>query len=80
MSLDSCGHVAPDKLFALPKVEEASAMADEEHFAQLKQGVAAWPTCRDTIEIPDLRCAYLNNAHLNNADLREADLGKVRVG
>jgi hypothetical protein len=33
MSLDSCGHVAPDKLFALPKVEEASAMADEEHFA-----------------------------------------------
>jgi uncharacterized protein YjbI with pentapeptide repeats len=51
-------------------------MANDEHVAILKKGVAAWNAWRDeNPDIrPDLSGANLNEANLNEADLRGADL------
>jgi uncharacterized protein YjbI with pentapeptide repeats len=49
-------------------------MANDEHVALLKQGVAAWNKWRD--ENPDVR-PDLGNADLRGMDLREANLGKA---
>jgi uncharacterized protein YjbI with pentapeptide repeats len=62
------------------------SMADDEHVALLKQGVAAWNAWREkSPEIrPDLRGATLIGAALGGADLRGArlagaDLGKAHL-
>jgi uncharacterized protein YjbI with pentapeptide repeats len=51
-------------------------MANDEHVALLKQGVAAWNAWRDqNPDIrPDLVKANLNGANLNRANLNGADL------
>ena len=54
--------------------EHLAPMANEEHLARLKQGVAAWNAWRDTIEIPDLREADLRRTNLAGAGLYLADL------
>jgi hypothetical protein len=57
-------------------------MANEEHLAQLQQGVDAWNRWRDeSWEIrPDLRRADLHRAHLTGAHLDRADLSGVHIG
>ncbi len=47
-------------------------MANDEHVALLKQGVAAWNAWRD--EHPDVVSPNLHGADLQGADLRGADL------
>jgi uncharacterized protein YjbI with pentapeptide repeats len=61
-------------------------MANEEHLAQLRQGVVAWNQWRDkNREIqPDLRDADLHEAYLSGADLswahlRRADLSRASL-
>jgi uncharacterized protein YjbI with pentapeptide repeats len=52
-------------------------MANDEHVALLKQGVAAWNAWRDKkphIRSPDLSGAVLNRAELSGADFRSARL------
>jgi hypothetical protein len=51
-------------------------MANDEHVALLKQGVAAWNAWRDENPdiYPNLREANLNDANLDGANLTEADL------
>jgi TIR domain/Pentapeptide repeats (8 copies) len=51
-------------------------MANEEHLAQLKQGVEAWNAWRkeNPAILPNLREARLNGEDLYKVDLREADL------
>jgi uncharacterized protein YjbI with pentapeptide repeats len=56
-------------------------MANDEHVALLKQGVAAWNAWRD--ENPDIRPnlqgANLSEANLNRANLMEADLSEANL-
>jgi hypothetical protein len=59
-------------------------MADEEHLARLKQGVAAWNQWREakhnvTLQ-PDLTGAHLTMAHLRRADLTMVDLREAHLG
>jgi hypothetical protein len=55
-------------------------MADDNHIARLKQGVAAWNAWRDeNPDSPDLRKADLRKADLSNADLRKADLSGANL-
>jgi hypothetical protein len=51
-------------------------MANDEHIAQLKKGVAAWNAWRDENRniLPDLHRANLSKANLSGADLRNAYL------
>jgi uncharacterized protein YjbI with pentapeptide repeats len=51
-------------------------MANEEHLARLKQGVAAWNQWREAY--PGIE-ADLREAHLSGADLREADLAGAHL-
>ena len=59
-------------------------MANDEHVAILKQGVAAWnkwrdenPDIRPDLAQADLRNAYLRGANFSGANLHEADLYKA---
>jgi uncharacterized protein YjbI with pentapeptide repeats len=54
-------------------------MANEEHVAKLKKGVAAWNAWRKENPgiRPDLRSANLGGADLSKADLSKADLSKA---
>ncbi len=55
-------------------------MANDEHVALLKRGVAAWNAWRDEnpgIRRPNLVGADLNGANLTGADLRGADLDRA---
>jgi hypothetical protein len=56
-------------------------MANDEHVALLKQGVAAWNAWRaENPNIrPDLRGAVLNRTDLRGADLSEADLEEAAL-
>jgi len=61
-------------------------MANLEHLAILKQGVAAWnkwredhPDVRPDLRGADLSEANLGGANLSGADLREADLRKASL-
>jgi hypothetical protein len=56
-------------------------MANEDHIAQLKKGVAAWNAWREgNPDIrPDLSGANLDGADLNGAQLREANLGEAKL-
>src|SRR5260370_42329255 len=56
--------------------EEGNTMADQQHLAVLKQGVAAWNAWRrQHPEIhPDLREAELSEADLRGADLSHSNL------
>ena len=55
-----------------------ASMANDEHFAILKQGVAAWNEWRrENPDIrPDLSGANLRGAKLSGANLRGADLSR----
>jgi uncharacterized protein YjbI with pentapeptide repeats len=54
-------------------------MANEDHIARLKNGVAAWNAWRDENRNirPDLSGARLYEANLGHTDLSEADLGEA---
>jgi hypothetical protein len=52
-------------------------MANDEHVALLKKGVAAWNAWRD--DNPYIR-PDLTGARLSRADLREANLSRANVG
>ena len=56
-------------------------MANEEHLARLKQGVAAWNQWRDENRgiQPDLGKADLSGAYLSGVHLREAILSGARL-
>jgi hypothetical protein len=51
-------------------------MANDEHVAMLKKGVAAWNAWRDENAkiVPDLRRASLSDANLSGANLERATL------
>ena len=57
-------------------------MANDEHVAMLKKGVAAWNAWRDENPsiLPDLSEADLSGAILRGANLREADLREADLG
>jgi uncharacterized protein YjbI with pentapeptide repeats len=57
-------------------------MANEEHVALLRQGVAAWNAWRDEKPNirPDLSGADLRQGDLSGADLRQAYLGEANLG
>jgi uncharacterized protein YjbI with pentapeptide repeats len=57
-------------------------MANEDHVARLKQGVAAWNAWRAENEsvVPDLHDADLRDADLEDADLSGADLSGASLG
>jgi uncharacterized protein YjbI with pentapeptide repeats len=64
-------------LNAYGQAEETRAMANEEHLAKLKEGVAAWNAWQDNNRKkirPDLRGADLRKADLHGAYLFGADL------
>ena len=56
-------------------------MANDEHVALLKQGVAAWNAWRhENRDIrPDLSNADLTGANLSKADLRKANLSRAKL-
>jgi uncharacterized protein YjbI with pentapeptide repeats len=57
-------------------------MANDDHIAQLKKGVAAWNAWRKENPYPhrpDLNGANLSRANLSGADLRRADLRKTNL-
>ena len=56
-------------------------MADQQHLAVLKQGVAAWNTWRRQHPeiLPDLSEADLSVADLSGADLRHANLMRANL-
>ena len=56
-------------------------MANDEHVAWLKQGVAAWNTWRyqNPNIRPDLSEAILDGADLRGANLIEADLSRANL-
>jgi hypothetical protein len=56
-------------------------MANDEHVASLKQGVAAWNKWRDANPDikPDLRRADLRQANLSGAKLSQAELGGAEL-
>jgi uncharacterized protein YjbI with pentapeptide repeats len=60
----------------------AEAMANEDHVARLKQGVAAWNAWRveNENEFPDLKGADLRDAHLRTAILDGANLSGANLG
>ena len=54
------------------------AMANEDHVARLKQGVAAWNAwCANEYVVPDLSGANLHGENLREADLNSADLQRA---
>src|SRR5712691_8862374 len=61
--------------------EEGNTMADQQHLAVLKQGVAAWNAWRrEHPEIPpDLSEADLSEADLSGANLRHANLVRANL-
>jgi uncharacterized protein YjbI with pentapeptide repeats len=61
--------------------EEGWSMANEEHLAQLQQGVEAWNQWREEHQDikPDLTGADLRRANLSEADLRGANLYKANL-
>jgi uncharacterized protein YjbI with pentapeptide repeats len=54
-------------------------MANEDHIARLREGVAAWNAWRQAHQdvAPDLHAGILRGLDLSGADLRGADLGEA---
>src|SRR5262245_54616004 len=64
-----------------PNPRGGASMANDEHVAMLKKGVAAWNAWRDQNPDlrPDLRGTNLNRQNLSGADLSGADLSKAKL-